>query len=75
VCLRLCLRWLCLCLRRWWQVITKRTDRANGTNDMQVNRNSDRVVYRDLSYRIMEAVFEVHNSLGQGSLKACMKMR
>ena len=33
---------------------------------MEGNRSSDRVVYRDLSYCIMEAVFEVHNSLGPG---------
>jgi GxxExxY protein len=33
-------------------------------------KKSDRVVYRDLSYRIMEAVFEVHNSLGPGFVES-----
>jgi GxxExxY protein len=26
----------------------------------------DKVIYRDLSYRVMQAVFEVHNTLGPG---------
>lgn len=65
--LRVRLRRLCVCLRRWRQVaITNDTNRTDGTNDMGGDRNPDRVVYRDLSYRIMEAVFEVHNALGPG---------
>jgi GxxExxY protein len=27
---------------------------------------TDRVLYRELSYRVMQAVFEVHNTLGPG---------
>ena len=29
----------------------------------------DKVIYRDLSYRVMQAVFEVHNTLGPGFLE------
>lgn len=32
---------------------------TNGTNE-------ERVIYKDLSYKIMEACFEVHNNLGPG---------
>ena len=38
---------------------------ANGTNKARKLAGPD-VVYPDLSYRIMEAVFEVHNRLGPG---------
>jgi GxxExxY protein len=31
--------------------------------------NEDKVIYRDLSYRIMEAAFEVQNILGPGFLE------
>lgn len=37
---------------------------------MEGNRNSSKVIYRDLSYRVMEAVFEVHNSLGPGFVES-----
>ncbi len=30
----------------------------------------DKVIYRELSYRVMEAVFEVHNSLGPGFVES-----
>jgi GxxExxY protein len=30
----------------------------------------DRVIYRELSYRIMQAAFEVHNTLGPGFLES-----
>lgn len=30
----------------------------------------DKVIYRELSYRVMEAVFEVHNTLGPGFVEA-----
>jgi GxxExxY protein len=30
----------------------------------------DKVVYRELSYRIMQAVFEVHNTLGPGFMES-----
>lgn len=33
---------------------------------MEGEKDVDKVIHRDLSYRIMEAVFEVHNSLGPG---------
>lgn len=29
----------------------------------------DKVIYRELSYRVMQAVFEVHNTLGPGFLE------
>jgi GxxExxY protein len=38
---------------------------SNGTNKARKLAGSD-VVYPELSYRIMEAVFEVHNRLGPG---------
>jgi len=28
--------------------------------------NNDKVIYPQLSYQVMEAVFEVHNTLGPG---------
>ena len=34
------------------------------------SRKSDKIVYRDLSYRVMDAVFEVHNSLGPGFVES-----
>jgi GxxExxY protein len=30
----------------------------------------DKVIYRDLSYRVMQAVFEVHNTLGPGFVES-----
>ena len=41
------------------------TNESNGTNKARKLTGPD-VVYPDLSYRIMEAVFEVHNQLGPG---------
>jgi GxxExxY protein len=41
------------------------TNELNGTNKARKLVGPD-VVYPDLSYRIMEAVFEVHNRLGPG---------
>jgi GxxExxY protein len=41
------------------------TNEANGTNKARKLAGPN-VVYPDLSYRIMEAVFEVHNRLGPG---------
>ncbi|MDP2995599.1 MAG: GxxExxY protein [Anaerolineales bacterium] len=41
------------------------TNETNGTNKARKLAGPD-VVYPDLSYRIMEAVFEVHNRLGPG---------
>ncbi len=34
---------------------------ANDTNEKQ-----DKIIYKDLSFQIMEAIFEVHNILGPG---------
>jgi len=31
---------------------------------------NDKVVYRDLSYRLMQAVLEVHNTLGPGFVES-----
>lgn len=31
---------------------------------------SDRILYRDLSYQVMKAVFEVHNTLGPGFVES-----
>lgn len=41
------------------------SNKPNGTNRARKLAGPD-VVYPDLSYRIMEAVFEVHNRLGPG---------
>ncbi len=41
------------------------TNESNGTNKTRKLAGPD-VLYPDLSYRIMEAVFEVHNRLGPG---------
>jgi GxxExxY protein len=41
------------------------TNETNSTNQARKLAGPD-VVYPDLSYRIMEAVFEVHNRLGPG---------
>jgi GxxExxY protein len=41
------------------------TNEPNNTNKIRKLAGPD-VVYPDLSYRIMEAVFEVHNRLGPG---------
>ncbi|MBI4730847.1 MAG: GxxExxY protein [Chloroflexi bacterium] len=41
------------------------SNKPNGTNRARKLAGPD-VVYTDLSYRIMEAVFEVHNRLGPG---------
>jgi len=38
---------------------------SNRSNKI-VNMEDNKIVYKDLSYRIMEAVFKVHNSLGPG---------
>lgn len=42
--------------------------KANNPNDTNKNRikADQKVLYADLSYRVMEAVFEVHNQLGPG---------
>ena len=37
---------------------------------MAVEQGGQRIVYKDLSYRVMEAVFEVHNELGPGFLES-----
>lgn len=37
---------------------------------MEGNRKSDRIIYRNLSYRVMDAVFEVHNTLGPGFVES-----
>ncbi len=41
------------------------TNNPNGTNRARKLAGPD-VLYPELSYRIMEAVFEVHNQLGPG---------
>ena len=41
------------------------TNKANDTNKSQ-KRAGEKVIYADLSYKIMNAVFEVHNQLGPG---------
>jgi len=41
---------------------------ANGANNTNENKKpaGEKVIYADLSYKIMNAVFEVHNQLGPG---------
>ena len=34
------------------------------------NTNVDKIVYRELSYQVMQAVFEVHNALGPGFVES-----
>ena len=45
---------------------------TNGTNKLEcLNQDSEAsLLYRDLSYQVMSAVFEVHNILGPGFLEA-----
>jgi len=38
----------------------------NELHEYENNIMKDRVIYRELSYRIMQAVFKVHNTLGPG---------
>ena len=45
--------------------ITNNTNRANVANKNK-KRVGEKVIYADLSYKIMNAVFEVHNQLGPG---------
>ena len=40
--------------------------KTNNPNSTNKKRAGKKVLYPDLSYRIMEAVFEVHNQLGPG---------
>ena len=45
--------------------ITNNSNRANTTNKSK-KRAGENVIYADLSYKVMNAVFEVHNQLGPG---------
>ena len=42
----------------------------NESHEYENNIMKDRVIYRELSYRIMQAVFEVHNTLGPGFVES-----
>jgi GxxExxY protein len=45
--------------------ITNNSNRANNANKSK-KRVGEKVLYPELSYRVMNAVFEVHNQLGPG---------
>lgn len=47
----------------------KDTQSTNGHESARINPKHDNVVFKDLSFRIMSAVFEVHNTLGPGFLE------
>ena len=46
--------------------ITNSTNDTNDTNIIEVECMKNEVIHKELSYHVMEAVFEVHNALGTG---------
>ena len=36
--------------------------------------SADKIIFRDLSYKVVGLAMEVHRKLGYGFLKRCMKM-